>query len=101
MRKLVLAAVAAGMFALVAQAEGAAKTLADVGKTGIDNDPNVELLDRGDGTYALVFKSSYMTKKWGEADYSTTFTFNSPWVVKENHGFRRFCGRRPGRPGFF
>ena len=59
------------------------KTLADVGKTGIENDPNVELLDREDGTYALVFKSAFMTKKWGEADYSTTFTFNSPWAVKE------------------
>ena len=79
MRKLVLAAVAAGMFALVAQAEGTAKTLADVGSTGIAGEPNVALIDRGAinpdyaGTYALVFSNAQ----------ATTFTFNSPWAVKE------------------
>ena len=56
------------------------KTLADVGQTNIGpNDPNVGLIDRGAinpeyaGTYALVFSNAQ----------TTTFTFNSPWAVKE------------------
>ena len=50
------------------------KTLADVGQTNIGpNDPNVGLINRGDGTYALVFSNAQ----------NTTFTFNSMWTVKE------------------
>lgn len=55
-----------------AWAEGP-KTLADVGTTGIQGEPNVGLIARGDGTYALVFTNAQ----------TTTFTFNSHWIVKE------------------
>lgn len=49
------------------------KTLSDVGTTGISGEPNVGLIARGDGTYALVFTNAQ----------TTTFTFNSMWTVKE------------------
>lgn len=55
-----------------AWAEGP-KTLADVGTTGIQGEPNVGLIASGDRTYALVFTNAQ----------TTAFTFNSPWRVKE------------------
>ena len=69
MKLKVLAAVAVGIVASGVQAIG----VSDVGSTGIADDPNVGLIDRGDGTYALVFTNAQ----------TTTFTFNSPWLVEE------------------
>ena len=52
---------------------GDGKTLADIGSTGGSGDSDVGLVDRGDGTYALVFTNTE----------ATTFTFNSDWALKE------------------
>ena len=54
-------------------AETTTQTFANVGTAEISGDAGVELINRGNDTYALVFTNAQ----------TTTFTFNSDWTVTE------------------
>ena len=75
MIRRLLTAIGIGLAAFSASAEltwGSASAVGTAESTSGAN-PYVGLVDRGDGTFALVFTNAQ----------ETTFTFNSPWKVKE------------------